>query len=127
MLCRCIRSIRSVARNRLLVIVSLLLLLIPPSVAFASTIFTYAQYVNYPDEIFSTTGYASRDFNRVYHAVGYSWNPFYCNTSGSCFGGTVGTSNPTYASGSAGYAKAYCHNINDNSGVLWTCQTTRPS
>jgi hypothetical protein len=107
-------------------IICLLFILIPPTVAYGSTIFTYAQGYGGVGGVYGTTGYAARDFNRVYHQAGYYWNPFYCRTDGSCFGGTSGSSNPTYANGGASYAKAYCHNQTDNSGVLWTCQTTRP-
>jgi hypothetical protein len=117
---------RLLPRNRvsLTTIVCILLIALPPAIAYAGTNFTYMQGVNQVNGYWGTPGYSPRDYNRVWHYPGYYWNPFYCPTSGPCFGGNSGSDNPTYANGSAGYAKAYCQNLSDNSGVTWTCQST---
>jgi hypothetical protein len=116
--------------RRLTVLTCILFVLIPPAIAFGGTVFTYAQGISGIGSVWCTTGPGGncggspRDFDRVYHQIGYSWNPFYC-WNGNCFGGTNGTQNPIYANGSASYAIAYCHNLSDNSGVTWTCQSTK--
>lgn len=112
--------------TRLSFLVCAMLILLPPAVAYASTWFTYAQGYFGAGGVFHTTGYAPRDANRVYHAYGYYWDPYYCNTSGTCFGDNTDYHNPTYSIGGASYAKSFCGNVNDNSGVQWTCQTTTP-
>lgn len=115
--------------KRLATLICVLLLVVPPAVANAwSYIDTYKQSVNQVGGVFGTTSpaYASRSWDRTYHQAGRYWNLFYCPTSGGCFGGNTDANNPTYASGGAVYAKSLCHNIDDNSGVTWTCQTTVP-
>jgi hypothetical protein len=109
---------------RLTLLVCAILVLLPPAVAYAGTVFTYAQGTNGIGQTHSTAGYGPRDLNRVYHADGYFWEVWYCRTDGSCFDDVVSNINPTRSVGGASYAKAFCHNVNDNSGVLWTCQTT---
>jgi hypothetical protein len=101
-----------------------ILVLLPPAVAYAGVWFNYAQGTNGVGGTFATTGYAPRDANRTYHAYGYYWELYYCRTDGSCFGDNIDYFNPTWALGGASYAKAFCRNLNDNSGVVWTCQTT---
>lgn len=115
--------------TRVIVLICVLFVLIPPVIASGGTVVTYAQYQNGVGGVWCHVGIGGycggspRDFNRVYHAIGYAWNPFYC-WNGNCFGGTSGTQNPIYANGGASYASPYCHNMSDNSGVTWTCQST---
>lgn len=117
------------ASRRLTVVICVLFVLVPPTIASGGTVFGYAQGFDTVGGVWCTTGFAGncggspRDFNRVYHQQGTTWNPFYC-WNGNCFGGTSGQQNPIYANGSASYAAAYCHNMNDNSNVMWTCQST---
>lgn len=120
-------------RRFMLVLACLLLLALPPAAAHAwSYIDHYKQGTNRVGEVFGTwdggegPAYASRSWNRTWHSQGYYWNLFYCPTSGTCFGGNTDALNPTYASGGAVYAKSLCHNMDDNSGVTWTCETTVP-
>jgi hypothetical protein len=100
---------------------------IRPSRASAHVIITYAQGYYGAGGTFHTTGFGPRDFNRVYHQSGTTWWLFYCQTDGSCDNPYVGSVNPLVDNRDNGYAAAYCSNINDNSGVQWTCQTTKPS
>jgi hypothetical protein len=64
---------------RLTLLASLLLVLLPPTLAYASTIFPYANGINGAGGTYSTPGANNRDFNRVYHEVAYFWDPYYCN------------------------------------------------
>jgi hypothetical protein len=109
-----------------LLISLVLLALIPPGVAYASTVVTYAQGIFGVGGVYHTTGFAARDFNRVYHANGYYWQVLYQHTDGSTSGYASGFTNPTIWPNPDGYAKAFCANGSDDSGVTWTCQTTTP-
>lgn len=113
--------------RRWVLLVCACFVLLPPAGAYAYFVDTYWQDVNQAGGVWGTAGYAPREWNRVWHQVGRYWNPFYCPPANPCFGGSTTSSNPSYASGSASYAAAYCQNIDDNSGVTWTCQTTVPN
>ena len=92
--------------------------------ALAATIFNYAQGTSGVDGILHhTAGYADRDFNRVYHGVGGKWSLWYEHTDGSSTTPVQGTMNPLTDPNNQ-YAIAYCFNLTDNTGALWTCQTT---
>jgi hypothetical protein len=108
----------------LVFLVCALLVLLPPAVAYASTIFPYANGTNGIGGTFQTPGANYRDFNRVYHQVGYFWDPYYCNFP-HCWGHNLDWHNPVYANG-GGYAIALCYNYDDNTGTPWVCQTTKP-
>lgn len=97
-----------------------------PATAFAwSSVVTYAHDRGYAGFIFSTAGYGPRAWNRVYHDQGTLWDLNYCPTSGSCTTWYVGQGeNPTVDPRDYGYGQAECYNLNDVSGVYWTCQTT---
>lgn len=111
--------------RRLLVLTCLALILIPPTVAYASTQFDYASGVYGVGGTYNTTGYANRDYNQVWHASGKEWEVWYDNgTTSFCF--VDNTNNPTKCSGGAVSSISYAHNFTDNSGVTWTAQTTRP-
>lgn len=114
-------------RARLTVLACLIGALSLPAIAYAYEIFTYAQGVYGVGGTYHTTGEAPRAFNRVYHQSGYYWDVYYCQDGRNppCFGEVLDYHNPTYANGGASYAKSFCHNVNDNSGTTWTCQTTR--
>jgi hypothetical protein len=111
--------------------VCLLLIALPPAVAFAWTNFNYATGFNGASGSFATPGFAPREYNRVWHAQGWEWKIWYAHPNGSvnCF--RDNTANPT-ACGSPSdpvhdsYAQSFCQNWNDLSGVQWTCQTTQP-
>ena len=98
-----------------------LLLLIPPTVAFASIV-TYATGNLGVGGTWRTTGYANRTFNRVYHKDGYEWALYYCDHT-HCSSEIYGYANPTVDGRNFSNALALCRNIADNSGVTWTCQT----
>src|SRR5919204_4361357 len=113
------------SRRILLLVGCLLLVIIPTTLAYAGTNFNYAQGYFGAGGSFGTPGFAPRDYNRVWHAAGYEWWVFYelPNGSTACF--RDNTNNPTSCPFSNSYAKAWCSNITDNSGVQWTCQTTK--
>lgn len=74
--------------------------------------------------VFSTSGFNHRDYNQVWHQAGKNWTVFYELTDGTAVAVVINTDNPTRWGGEIGYAKAKCNNVNDNSFVTWTCQTT---
>lgn len=99
------------------------LLVLPATVAWASQI-NYASGTNHPGDSWSTSGQAFRAYNQVWHEPGKYWWVYY---DGGNYGQTYDNANPThYGGGSGGSAYAVCANDNDNSGVVWTCQTTTP-
>src|ERR671930_493008 len=114
------------SRRILLLVACLLLVIIPTTLAYAGTNFNYAQGYFGAGGSFGTTGFAPRDYNRVWHAAGYEWWVFYelPNGSTACF--RDNTNNPTSCPFSNSYAKSWCSNITDNSGVQWTCPRGGP-
>ena len=88
------------------------------------TQFNYAQGRWGAGGTYQTNGYNHRHYNQVWHEPGYLWRLFYYGPGTGFHGLADGTSNPTRWGGETGYAIAYCANDNDNSGTLWTCQTT---
>src|SRR5215218_20818 len=113
--------------RRTAIVACALLVLIPPSVAYAATWFNYAQGTNGVGGTFATTGFAPRDGNRVWHQAGYSWWVWYQHTDNSLGCIKFNDSNPTACYNPDGYAKSKCSNSDDNSGVTWTCQTINQS
>lgn len=111
----------------LLISVSLMLVAIPPTVAYAATVQTYAQGTNNVGFIGQTTSpmYADRNFNRVYHKAGTLWALRWCSVGSGCGAWGSGTTNPLLAPGGANIREE-CQNLQDLSGVQWTCQTTKP-
>lgn len=102
------------------------LALILPSSALAWNWFPYENGVNNAGGIWTTDGWAPREGNRVYHQAGRMWGVRYCGTA-QCEWWWYTTSNPTVEPyPHHNYAKSYCNNVNDNSGVNWVCQSTRP-
>jgi hypothetical protein len=122
---RVVPRLRSRRLNAFALFVACALALLPPAAyAHYNSVLTYAQGTFGVGGVFSTTGFNHRHFNRVYHASGYTWCVWYGLTDGSIVAQLCNTANPTVWNGEIGYAKAQCHNTNDNSGVTWTCQTT---
>lgn len=100
-------------------------------VLFAAT--AYAGIISYASGsygaggYYSTPGQAPRDWNRVYHQPGYRWCLYYEAPPGTINQYECQTSpypNPFWWNHAGGYAYAWCQNVNDNSGTIWTCQTT---
>ncbi|MDH5282239.1 MAG: hypothetical protein OEW52_14050 [Thermoleophilia bacterium] len=104
----------------------LLLVIVPPGVALAATQFNYAQGTNGVGGTYQTTGEDNRSYNQVWHQAGKSWWVWYLHgSSQTCL--KFNSSNPTKCPDpSATIAYSKCSNYDDNSGVTWTCQTTRP-
>ena len=111
--------------RRVLLLACLALALIPPVAAWAGTQITYAQGTNGVGGTYSTTGYAPRDYNQVWHTSGYFWQVYYTDTAGYAHGWYRSSANPTRWPGSISYGKAKCYNEDDNSFAQWTCQTTQ--
>ena len=119
------RTARPASRRLPLLVIALLLVIVPPTIAWAGQI-TYAQDTNRTGETFSTTGEASRSYNQVWHQAGKYWWVWYLH-GGSQTGIAYDSANPTKYPGASGtIAYAQCANDNDNSGVAWSCQTTTP-
>jgi hypothetical protein len=112
-------------RQALIGVLAIIAALVAATVALASTQFNYDSGAAAIGSGLSTTGYDYRDYNRVYHAVNYTWDVAYQDSQGSIFGQEVDASNPTWQHSTA-YGKSLCESISDNSGVTYTCQTTRP-
>ena len=70
------------------------------------------------------TGFNHRHYNQVWHQVGRTWTVLYKLSDGRAVGIRTDSSNPTKWPNEVGYARAVCNNVNDDSFVLWTCQTT---
>jgi hypothetical protein len=104
----------------------LLVFALPASGSGSYEIFTYAQGTYGTGGTYQTTGYTYREFNRVYHYVGYTWKLRYCHTNDTCTSWYQGYANPLYDPRTDTYGRAQCNNVNDISGAVWTCQTTRP-
>jgi hypothetical protein len=100
---------------------------IRPATASAAVQTTYAQGHTSPGSVFYTPGFGPRLYNQVWHQLGYSWDACYTHTDGSWGTCAYGNGNPTKDSNDDGYAKADCYDVDDNSGVQFTCQTTKPS
>jgi hypothetical protein len=111
-------------RNRLVLVGALVFVVLPPAIALAGTQFNYAQGRNGAGGIFGTAGYGPRDYNQVWHQAGRTWEVYYVQPSGFVYGYRRDTENPTKQHASNSYARSVCANVNDNSYVLWTCQTT---
>jgi hypothetical protein len=116
-------------KHKVVTVISALMLVLPPAVAYASTVQTYKQSTNEVNGQWHTLSpvYANRDFDRVYHQSGTTWGLAMCPNEVCDRPYTFGTANPFVdPRGSAVDAEAWCENVNDNSGVGWTCQSTVP-
>lgn len=111
-----------------LAVACLTLMVIPPSVAYAWSALIYAQGYYGANGFYRTTGFAPRNYDIAWHEAGTRWGVWYENSDGSDTppGGFYSTDNPTRIDTNVGYARSHCNNVNDNSGVQWTCQTTTP-
>jgi hypothetical protein len=109
--------------------------LVLPAIGSAWVVQTYKQDTYLVGGIWSTSGsppaFANRAFNRVWHEAGYEWGVSYCYSvdTSNCTWWWFTSSNPTVDdfTGSANNARARCNNVDDNSGTMWTCQTSKPS
>lgn len=120
--------LHSARRHSRMVLCCLTLMLLPTSFALAGhtgrphLIYAQGWYGQYGT--WSTSGWNSRDFNRVFHQQGTLWSVYYIRTDDSIAGYELSSENPTVSNADIAYAKARCHNHNDMSGVMWTCETT---
>jgi hypothetical protein len=110
--------------GRLVALVAFLLVVIPPAIAYAGTQITYATGTAGVGGTFKVGNFTGRDYNQVWHQSGKTWTVLYHLTDGSAVAIVTDSSNPTRWPNHIGYADAWCNNVNDNSFVTWTCQTT---
>jgi len=108
-------------RARLMLVAAAVALILPATVLAVQ--FDYASGVNGAGGGFQTSGIAARGYNQVWHHAGSQWEVYYSDGTGL----VVNTTNPTkFPNASFGAVHSDCQNDNDTSGVIWTCQTTRP-
>lgn len=107
---------------RLLALACVLMALIPPLVAYASS-------TTYATGTFGCCGYwdagynSIYKFNQVWHSTLGTWEVYYQTTTPPYTEGDLeNNSNPTKWPYSIAYGNPWCHDINDNTGVVWTCQ-----
>lgn len=92
-----------------------------PAAAFAGSN-TYASGTNGIGGNYAGPGLTSMLYNQVWHQSGWTWEVYY-DYSGQARGDVEDNMNPTkWPYSISGYSEAHCHNINDTSGVTWTCQ-----
>lgn len=122
-------TLRRRAFRSVIALICVFLVVIPPGIAYAWSALIYAQGNSFQGGgIFHTQGYAPRNYDIAWHQPGYKWVVYYEDTSGDTHppGGFYSTDNPTRIDTNVSYDSAWCQNVNDNSGVTWTCQTTTP-
>jgi hypothetical protein len=72
-----------------------------------------------------TTGFAGREYSKVYHSEGVNWGACYINTNEQIFGCVHSSNNPTVQPNNA-YARGHCMFGEDNLTTIWNCHTTQP-
>jgi hypothetical protein len=123
--------LRSLPPSRVGFTLTLVALLIPVSLAWASTVVSYTAVgqtmVNGQAGSNATT--ASRDWNRVYRPTGNLFDLAYLNADGSFQSVTHSNAglNPFVdPTGTAFLARAWCRNNSGGTVMTVTCQTTKP-
>jgi hypothetical protein len=111
-------------RTRLVVLSCVIFFVLPAGPAFAGHDFPYAQGVGGVGGYFATQGFDNRDYNRAWHEPGKTWEVFYEDQPSGTSCTVQGTSNPTRCENNGSYKRSWCHNINDNSITLWSCNST---
>ena len=87
--------------------------------------YTYASGRNGAGGTFpGSNAFNHRDYNQVWHNTCCYWQVYYVDTTGFVHGYMRDKNNPTKWRYEIGYATPKCHNENDNSYTLWTCQST---
>lgn len=119
--CRLALTLR---RRRLIFLTCALFITIPAGVASGGHDFQYSTGIWGVGGYHSTTGYDNRDYNRAWHQSGYKWHVFYLNDVGGFSCEVYGTINPTRCEADGAYRQSWCHNITDDSGVTWSCNST---
>lgn len=71
-----------------------------------------------------TTGFANRDYNKIFRPAGPNVAVQYDNTSGGFIAGTSGTHNPVVLGPSGQLARALCGNLTGSTFAPTTCNTT---
>lgn len=108
---------------RILAVVCIAMAFIPPLVAYAGStdyaVGTFGCCGYFPGPGFNT----NYIYNQVWHSTNATWEVYYETTTPPYVAGDVqNNSNPTKWPNAIGYGKPWCHNVNDNTGVAWSCQ-----
>lgn len=113
-------------RRALYVALCSLFVVLPPTAAYAHLAqYDYASGRGGVGGTFpGSNAFNHRDYNQVWHEPGYFWQVYYLDTDGFAYGYVRNSTNPTKWPNEIGYATPKCHNENDNSLALWTCQST---
>jgi hypothetical protein len=126
------RSMPSKRRRwRLFLVTLALFVALPPAAAYAYVQINYGSGVGGPGVVVSTGNpvppeFANRQYNRVWHLAGKTWTVWYQDTSHQIFCNRTNSNNPTSCPNFSSNKKALAQNVNDNSTVTWTAQTTKP-
>lgn len=108
------------SRERLLALACLLLIVLPPSVAMATVVTYYSAGLCPAYGGGDTTGFAIRDYNRVYRPIGNLFKLYY--GTGAYWQDAY--SNPFVSPNSPSSTSAGCRNQEPHSVTSVTCQTT---
>jgi hypothetical protein len=97
---------------------------LPASSAVAGQDFQYATGVLGVGAYYWTSGFDNRSYNRAWHQPGYTWSVWYADTNGFTSCSVQSNTNPTRCETNGSYKQSWCHNVNDNSDVTWSCNST---
>jgi hypothetical protein len=112
-------------RARTVAAIALIIVALPSAAAGHLSQYTYASGSSQPYSVFpGSEAWNHRDYNQVWHQAGNTWGVFYVTTDRIIHAWVRDTSNPTRWGGEIGYATPKCENVNDTSGVTFTCQST---
>jgi hypothetical protein len=119
---------RGPRRRRWFVLFCLTLVALPPATAYAATQITYAQGVNGVGGVVFATNpkFANRNYNQVWHKSGKYWTVWYQDTAGKVYCSVSNSNNPTRCGNASANKWSLAQNLDDNSFVTWTAQTTVP-
>jgi hypothetical protein len=105
-------------------------IVLPPTVAYAADVqINYGSGSNGVGVVVATRNYppqySHRMYNQVWHQAGKSWTVWYQDHVPYVYCNYTNTNNPTKCPNASDDKEALAQNNNDNSGVIWTAQTTK--
>jgi hypothetical protein len=85
----------------------------------------YSQGQNGPNGTDWSQFYGNRTYNRVWHQASTEFGLYYCLDMDGCTSVLYAAgANPIVDTRNSNPAQSYCINVNDTSGVVWTCETS---